>query len=216
MGRFELARAGVWADRIRSQPQWDKARPWHYINVPDGVPVREARRAKGGDVLSAIKRFSRELRDEDRPPGQRQEALNFLVHFVADLHQPLHVGRQSDLGGNRVNVRVGDRVSNLHRYWDSLVLLPALDNPRAYARRLLAELDPQAAAGWRELDPYAWAEESMALRPAVYDFMRPERSMEPVVLDAVYQGRALEIIDQRLLQAGIRVAASLDAVFCNP
>lgn len=215
MGRFELATAGIWADRIRSRPDWRHASPWHFINVPDGVAVRDARRVRNGDVLWAIEHFQAQLHDFALPVEQRREALQFLVHFVADLHQPLHVGRRQDLGGNRVNVTVDGTLTNLHRYWDTLVLTPVLDNPRSYALRLELRLREADAEAWRVLDPYEWAQESMDLREAVYAFERPARGFEPVPLSAAYQARALEITERRLLQAGVRVAASLDEVYCT-
>jgi len=207
-----LAEAGVWADQIRSNPAWDVARPWHYINIPDGVLITAATRQGSGDVLTAIDRFTAELQDTSLPDKKRLQALNFLVHFVADVHQPLHVGRRDDRGGNRVKIRFNGKKSNLHSYWDSGVLDGVALSSAVYAARLVAAsgdmvVDRQVS------DPQVWAAESQALRPAVYDLGSPDKSGR-VLLNAHYQGRALKIVNLRMAQAGIRLAGQLNSIWC--
>ena len=211
---YSLAEAGVWADRIRGNADWDIARPWHYINVPDGMDPMQVERPAKGDVLSAI-----ELQQEDLEYGlnlarAERQALRFLIHFIADVHQPLHVGRQEDLGGNTVKVRSAQtrRTSNLHRYWDSDVLANVAD-PRAYAAGLLARAEPELA-GWQPGELADWARESAEFRPLVYEFV-PAETGGPVMLDAEYQRRALQIADQRLALAGLRLASELDSLYCS-
>jgi len=212
MPEYSLAEAGVWADKIRGYPDWAYTKPWHYINVPDGVPLSAASRATAGDVLAAINQFNAELGDADLTDMQRLKAFYFLVHFVADVHQPLHVGRQSDLGGNRVDVRVNDRKMNLHSYWDSYVLDDLEDSTADYGL-LLATRSAPAVAAWQDSEPRDWVVESQDLRPEVYDFAAPAESGRPN-LDEFYQARAREIVDLRLAQAGIRLAAMLNNVWC--
>jgi hypothetical protein len=220
---YSLAEAGLWADKIRGYSQWDYAKPWHYMNVPDGVALADARRSSKGDVLAAIQEMDRRLDDaalnnKERDIKEQAQALRFLVHFIADIHQPLHVGRRDDLGGNKVTVRFepapGKRLkkSNLHRYWDSDVLNMAVENPQAYAADLMTRMPPDLA-DWQPGDPLDWAAESMAFRAEVYNFQMGEGAA-PAFLDAAYRARALEILDQRLVLAGLRLAATLDAHYC--
>jgi hypothetical protein len=207
-----LADAGVWADQIRSNPAWDAARPWHYINVPDGVLITAATRQSSGDVLTAIDRFIAELQDTSLPDEQRQLAFNFLVHFVADVHQPLHVGRRADRGGNTVKIRFNQEKSNLHSYWDSGVLDSVSLGSALYAARLVAASGDMRVE--RQVsDPLVWAAESMALRPEVYALGAPDKSGR-VLLNAHYQGRALKIVNLRMAQAGIRLAGQLNSIWC--
>jgi hypothetical protein len=216
---YSLGEAGLWADKIRGYSQWDYAKPWHYMNVPDGVAIDDARRRPEGDVLSAIAEMNRRLDDPTLDAKERAAAFRFLVHFVADIHQPLHVGRRGDLGGNKIKVFYeparGKRPkkSNLHRYWDSDVLNLMVENPQAYAAELMVRGGPDLA-DWQPGKPADWAAESMKLRPEVYDFPPGDRGA-PVRLDAAYRARTLEILDQRLLLAGLRLAASLDAHYCD-
>ncbi|MCP4831457.1 MAG: S1/P1 nuclease [Gammaproteobacteria bacterium] len=219
---YSLAEVGLWADKIRGYSQWDYAKPWHYLNVPDGVAIKDAQRSAKGDVLAAIKDMDRRLDDpalNDKQALKEQVyALRFLVHFIADIHQPLHVGRRDDLGGNKVTVYFeaapGKRLrkTNLHRYWDSEVLNMAVLNPQAYARDLVTRMQPDLAE-WQPGEPEDWAAESMAFRGEVYNFQVGEGDV-PTRLDAAYRARALEILDQRLVLAGLRLATILDAHYC--
>ncbi|HET7132940.1 MAG TPA: S1/P1 nuclease, partial [Gammaproteobacteria bacterium] len=163
-----------------------------------------------GDVLEAIARFRIELADRALPAGERLDALRFLVHFVVDVHQPLHVGRADDRGGNGVDVRYAGTVVNLHRFWDTDVIWLRGLSPRRYARMLAPRIDAAAAGG----APRDWAAESLALRSTVYDFPAG-RGARPVALDAKYIGRAQRVIEERLVRAGGRLAATLNAVFCG-
>jgi hypothetical protein len=215
---YTLGETGLWADKIRGYSQWDYAKPWHYMNVPDGVAIAAASRRPEGDVLFAIGEMQQHLADPQLDDNEHAEALRFLVHFVADIHQPLHVGRRDDLGGNKVKVSyepaAGQRwkKSNLHKYWDSGALNSAVENPSAYAAELLAAMEPDLAE-WQPGSPADWAAESMKLRPEVYNFPPGGRGT-PVRLDAAYRARTLEILDQRLLLAGLRLAATLNQQYC--
>jgi hypothetical protein len=155
-------------------------------------------------VLQAIPRFSRILSDTSRPRRERAEALRFLVHFVVDIHQPLHVGRESDRGGNTIELVFEGEATNLHRFWDTNVI--ELENLLAaqYADVLRARMQTNAAAA-AELDPLVWAEESFALRTTVYDF-----TIGPQGLDADYIERARDITRRRLAEAALRLAATLN------
>jgi len=209
---YSLAEAGVWADRIRGNADWDIARPWHYLNVSDGVRLSEAQRSGAGDVLSALGHFRVELAGKSLPEQQRREAFYFLVHFVGDVHQPLHVGRRSDRGGNKVNVLVNGRSSNLHSYWDRRVLDGVLRSPVAYAAQLAAR-NQLFVARWQATEPAVWAVESQAFRREVYNFGQPDGKGR-YILSPAYQVRALEITDFRMAQAGVRLAGVLNDIWC--
>jgi hypothetical protein len=193
------------------------AGPWHYINVPDGETIQRVERSDNGDVLQAIARFHAELADPAVPERYRAEALRFLVHFIADLHQPLHVGREQDRGGNRIAVLLGGDRSNLHRLWDAQALLKADRRTRRYrvrdqtqAIRALTAPDVARLQATAVLD---WAAESKHLRPYVYATV--PRGADTFRPDADYLARAREISMLRLSQAGVRVAGVLNGLFCT-
>jgi hypothetical protein len=204
-----LAALGLWADRIRADPTRRETAPWHYINIDDGASLRGFRHAPEGDVLEAIVRFERVLADRTRPDRVRAEALKFLAHFIVDIHQPLHVGRAADRGGNTIEFRLRGRATNLHQVWDSAAIEAANLSVSRYARALRPEMATLAAAG-SALDPLTWAEESFALRGAVYAFEARDGE-----LDAAYVQRAATITRRRLAQAALRLAGTLNALFCG-
>jgi hypothetical protein len=209
-----LAEAGTWPDRIRRLPEWQHTRPWHYINVSDrGSVAREARR-NPDNVLAALARFEAELGDTSLGDRRRGEALRFVAHFVADIHQPLHVGRAADRGGNEIPVLIGKRRTNLHAVWDAeLLRIPGSRGSRDWARR-----QPLAGVAdvrdWQRALPLDWARESQALRPRVYAFDRDGQG--PYALSSGYLDGARALVAERLEAAGIRLAGRLNAAFAGP
>jgi len=204
-GGRSLVGLGAWADRVRGESRWAHTAPWHYLNVPDGQSVAATVAATSDHVVWAIERFAAELENPDLGTRQRGDLLRFFVHFVVDVHQPLHVGRADDRGGNDVSLVVDGRPTNLHRLWDTGVLVRG---PRSAAR-----LDADVAAYARTLGrpvastPSEWAEESRALLGVVYalDGEPSER----------YLRDARALLVQRLAQAGVRLAARLNEIFCT-
>lgn len=115
-----------WADQIKSKPAWRHTKPWHYIEIGDQQRLETMVREPRGDILRALTSSEMLLRDATIDRRSRWQALAFTVHFVADLHQPLHVGNGTDRGGNQVSVIwLGDGntplKTNLHRVWDGLL-----------------------------------------------------------------------------------------------
>jgi hypothetical protein len=220
-GGESLAELGAWADQIRDEPKWKSSRPWHYMNIADppaGAGLAEAREQidkfvhpHEGDVLEALARFSKVLADAGKPRDQRAEALRFVVHFVVDIHQPLHVGRASDHGGNDVQVRFRNKGPvSLHHFWDTDVL------PSSSSAKFEQRLEKQLAAlpAQRGNDPPAeWAAESLALRAMVYGF-RTESNGE-ATLDDGYVRSAQKTADEQLVRAAARLAATLNMMFCG-
>ena len=115
-----LADIATWADEQREVPG---SGPWHYVNVPLSEPRYDPKFCQpGGCVVSKVEDFKRVLFAPKVSRADKQEALKFLVHFIEDLHQPLHVGDTGSRGGNLVQVRFFDVGSNLHRVWDSQII----------------------------------------------------------------------------------------------
>jgi len=204
-----LADAGLWADTIRRQPGWEHTRPWHFINVTDRGSVARAARKGPDNVLAALARFEQDLGDKTLATSQRGTALRFVVHFVVDIHQPLHVGRAEDRGGNLVPVVVGGRETNLHALWDGEPLrLPGGPGPRDRARALPGP-PPDQAARWQAASPVDWARESQALRRHVYG---AGLGPGPAALSTAYLDEARSTVDRRLVQAGVRLAGRLNSL----
>ena len=111
-----LADISTWADEVRSSRP--NTGPRHYVNIPRGAFGYNAQRdCRGGCVVSIIEQSLRLLQDTAKGWTVRQEALKWVVHLVADLHQPLHA-IADDRGGNDVLVQFNGHQTNLHRLWD--------------------------------------------------------------------------------------------------
>lgn len=201
-----LGELGLWADRIRGEARWREAAPWHYVNVDrtlDGLV-----HPPEGDVLWAIEHFGAELGRPELPRAERAIALRFLVHFIVDVHQPLHVGLASDRGGNLIDVRYGRTRTNLHSFWDSDAIELTGRDVGAYVRSIGARAGREYArsGATTALD---WARESLALRASVYRF-------DPATgrLTDRYLRVAQDITQTQLIRAAARLAVTLNRVFC--
>jgi hypothetical protein len=210
-GEPEPTLAGVadWADDLRgSDPALaQRTGRWHYVNFPHGdcqyTPPRDC--PDGNCVVAAINRSFLALSDRRRSDGERRDALKFLVHFVADVHQPLHAGYGDDRGGNLFQLNVDGNGSNLHAAWDSGILQTRHLDAGAYAAQLhsLPPLphDPTLASNRPAAD---WAEESCRLvqAPTFY----PARH----AVDQAWLQAQRPLAEQRLRLAGSRLAALLN------
>ncbi|KAG5651804.1 hypothetical protein H0H81_007325 [Sphagnurus paluster] len=140
-----LAPIASWADRVRFRMRWSG--PLHYVGgVTDHPPQTCAFPGDGGwagerrhNVLSAVRNVTDIVEawgDGDRKLDDANEATKFLVHFLGDMHMPLHLtGRER--GGNNVKVKFGGRVTNLHGLWDNLLIAKAIrETPRNYTKPL--------------------------------------------------------------------------------
>jgi hypothetical protein len=156
-------------------------------------------------VVAAIGKYSAILANRRNSPAERAEALAFVVHFVGDVHQPLHAGYRHDAGGNDYQVRWHGRGTNLHRVWDSLMLDGTHLSAAQYARKLQAESTSLATGG----TPAEWAEESCRIDR--------DRDVYPSsrFIDQAYVQRELPIAERRLRQAGVRLAALLNRDLAN-
>src|SRR5436305_12076598 len=111
-----------WADQIRrSRPETG---PWHYVDIPIDRPHLDlARDCPNNDcIIGKIEEFAKALKDPDMTPENQREALMFIIHFVGDMHQPLHCATNQDKGGNEVMTEFFGIPMNLHSAWDSGLL----------------------------------------------------------------------------------------------
>ncbi len=200
-----LADAATWADEIRSDPNWEHAAPWHYVNIADGETYETSRKDPRGDVIEAIARFRGALLNARSSRRQKAEAVRFLAHFVGDIHQPLHVGRKQDLGGNSIKVRWYGRDSNLHRVWDSDLIRQMGLSSKQLAVSLGREAR-RSADQWLRDGVLDWVGESLRYRAQIYDFRGGN-------LGKAYFERHRAMVRQRLQQAGVRLAALFDGIF---
>lgn len=202
-----LADIAGWADRARDQPAYAWSKPLHYVNLADDCRYRPRRDCPDGDcVVGAIERFAAELADRTLPRARRAEALKWLVHFVGDLHQPLHAGFARDLGGNRYQLQLDGKGTNLHAVWDRSILAHRGIGLAEHLQRLATLPLPVAGS----LDAAQWAEATcrIILEHSIY----PDRRR----IDATYLERQLPIAETQLVLAGTRLAALIERALGTP
>jgi len=198
-----LADIAGWADDIRADPAFRWTGPLHYVNLPRGrceyLPARDC--PSGNCVVGAIERFHKALANRSLPRAERAQALKFLVHFIADVHQPLHAGFADDLGGNRYQISFDGRGTNLHAIWDGDVLKSRRLSEAAYVAELARGRMPAAGP----LQAGAWAEASCRLIASAEVYPRGHK------LGRDYLERQRPFAEQQIRLAAVRLAALLEA-----
>ncbi len=188
-----LADGSTWPDDVRNER---KNGPWHYIDIPRGAPRHPLEEYCGaqGCVTKAIAEQWAVLKDSHAEPRKRAEALRYVVHFVADLHMPLHASNNNDLGGNCVPVhylrrrprQTHDSFSpNLHAIWDTAILERDMEgaDPAEFADYLeqsfSSELKQWQKAGIH-IEDWTWESHDLA-ESVVYGELKPQVPVEPPV-----------------------------------
>lgn len=113
-----LAFVSTYADEIKSDRAYSKYYPWHYVNMGLDETYEEAEKNPKGDLVTGIATCISVLKDDKSTDEEKVFHLKLLVHFIGDLHQPLHIGRSEDKGGNSIQLQWFGRGTNLHRVWD--------------------------------------------------------------------------------------------------
>ncbi|HWC99072.1 MAG TPA: S1/P1 nuclease [Candidatus Sulfopaludibacter sp.] len=207
-----MASISSWADQVRRERP--KTAPWHYIDIPIDRPRMDlARDCPNADcVVMQIAVERSVLQDPAATPLQHREALMFLIHFIGDMHQPLHCSDNKDKGGNNVHVVLFDRPGNLHGTWDSGIL-----NRMPKEEALFPVLLKDAAKNRKKFSKGSvedWAEQShQSAQQVVYGNLPhvPEGTPEP--LGADYEKQAAPLIRLQLEKAGDRLARVLNDTF---
>ncbi|MEO5595806.1 MAG: S1/P1 nuclease [Lysobacteraceae bacterium] len=232
-GEADPTLAGVanWADTLRNDDpaRFKQTRRWHYMDFPrdEDCTYVAPRDCPGGNcMVDAIHAQQQVLANPQQSRQARIEALKFLVHFVGDVHQPLHAGYKADRGGNdfQISLRTaiapekyarekyidGVQGTNLHSVWDFYILAEHSGDARRYADELAARrrFMPDLHAGSR--NPADWAMESCRIvrRDALYPSSHK--------MDSAYLDKMRPIAEWRVIQAGDRLAQLLNDTLAVP
>jgi hypothetical protein len=227
----DMASEAVWADVYRGAGHKETVQ-WHFVNIeldkPDlasacfNFPSLGGRAASEGPaddcITDKITEFAKALSNPATSPQERITALRYVLHFVGDIHQPLHAADNHDRGGNCVQLALGGpRTQNLHSYWDTGVVEALGTDPVATSRRLVAAIKPEQAKLWSSGGPKAWAAESFDVaRRSVYTIgSKPgcDGGQGPIPLPAGYADAAKVVVTEQLQKAGIRLALVLNSAF---
>jgi len=236
LGDNYLAQVANWPDYIMAESGGDFAKPWHYMTIqPDktlnDVINNNSTRTKIDDVHEGIELMLAILRGESEARQQMTElmqkkkvkplagsldatALAFLIHFIGDVHQPMHVGKNRDQGGNRITVLYFGERKNLHSVWDSSIIEQEKLSYTEFAA--FANIHFRSQKTECEDDSLStWINESVALRERIYNTLYDNTDRETGLpsLSWDYQHDFLPIVEERLAAAGYRAAALLNKVY---
>ncbi len=209
LGTETLARVGTWADEIRSDPKWKHASPWHYVTIEDGETYASSKKNPRGDAIEAVKRFVATLRSPSATKQEKTIALKWIVHLIGDLHQPLHVGRGKDRGGNTIQTKWFGESVKLHAVWDSKLIDSTELSFSELAEFINKPTDKQVKT-WQDSEVLDWVQESIDYREQVYTV--PGDSTND---SYKYAYKNLPLVKLRLTQAGVRLAGVLNSVFAD-
>jgi len=209
LGSESLEEASLWADQIAHSTRPETA-SWHYIDIPlrdSGIDLRREC-PQGQCVLAKTEEFLAVLGNPRPGREARSQALKFVVHFVADLHQPLHCEDHHDKGGNTQAVIFEGHPDNLHWVWDTGLVQEINRDPRSLAAELESEITDSERAAWQAGSVESWVLASHRLAQTVA--YRRGWGFGTPVLGPGYDTRAEAIIRIQLEKAAVRLAFLLN------
>jgi hypothetical protein len=228
-----IDREATWADRYRdsdrntTKEHYNQTRSWHYVNLElDGPDLTTAcygrpplpkdtvaSRGPADDcIVDKIDQFAAELANASTEPQERRLALEFLLHFVGDLHQPLHSSDDHDRGGNQKFVTApGIAPNNLHHYWDDEFVARLGGDETAVSDQLIAGITDAQRVQWSAGNAADWALETFGIaKQHTYGLLPPPDSPNHYELSAAYVADATRVTREQLSKAGVRLAAVLN------
>tara|TARA_X000001036_G_scaffold19675_1_gene16519 strand:- start:7947 stop:8717 length:771 start_codon:yes stop_codon:yes gene_type:complete len=206
-----LVNASTFADDIKSDSRYDKYYDWHFLNMELDDEYEEIIPSDKGDVYLAINQCIDIIESDSASDSDKSFYLKLLVHFVGDLHQPLHIGRYEDRGANRIYVKWFGRNSNLHRVWDSEMIN---SHNMSYSELALNLPNPdfliltEKAKDFERNDILNWVDEIHEYTNKIYRDVSIDDK-----LGYEYQYKNFGTVKDLLLIGGIRLSKILNYLF---
>jgi len=204
-----MADVSTWADDHRN-PTTGK---WHFLNLPLGLNHQQfvdfVNQQSNDNVYGAILKEEAILKDQASTPDQKNSALKYLIHLVGDAHQPMHISRAEDKGGNTIQVRFDNAGTNLHSLWDSKLIDYEGLSEEQISKQYDWANDAQIKK-WQAASPIEWLWESYRISSELYADIKPGQQ-----IDEAYYKKYIQTIHLRIDQAGIRLAGELNRLLNN-
>lgn len=216
LGGHSIVYYSNWLDNASHTPEYAYSKTWHYKNIDPDETFESAKLNPDGDIVSALESNISILSDTTIDDKERSLALKMVIHFLGDIHQPMHLGRAKDLGGNRRSIRFFRNDSNLHSVWDSKLV--EAGHKWSYTE-WQQQIDRAAPAEEMEITslttPTEWARETYELARSVYD-----QTPENYNVEYTYIAKWTPVVESQFLKGGLRLAMvlnkSLSQVNANP
>lgn len=213
LGNTPMAYYANWPDEIKSDTlkTWQKTFQWHYIDFPEGLSFQDfsykLKNYPTENLYSAIQKCQGTIKDKTASEKDKKIALVFLIHIMGDLEQPLHVGREEDLGGNKIKIQWFSKPTNLHALWDSKLIDYYKYSYTEYASVLdvCSKKQNQTLAEGSLED---WIYDSYLLSTRIYSELG---SYKEFGYEYAYYNKG--ILETQLLKGGLRLAKLLNTLF---
>lgn len=202
-----LAFVSTFADDIKADRAYKEFSAWHYVNFPADKKYTEVEPSPHGDIVVGIQKCIAVVKDENSTEEDKKFYLKFLVHLLGDLHQPMHVGRAEDKGGNDIQLQWFGRGTNLHRVWDSNMIDDYGMSFTEIANNLPV-LSKNETKKIQEGDVFDWVEESKGLANDVYGSVEVGEK-----LGYQYSYKYWSLVETQLQKGGLRLAKVLNDIF---
>ena len=212
LGTETIAMASNWADFIKSDSAYDYIYSWHFINLDSGLTAAQVKsflqKDTATDVYTKTNFLVKELKNKQLSMEKKRMYLKLLIHFVGDIHQPLHVGRKDDLGGNRIKVLWFSTPTNLHAVWDEQLINFQQLSYTEYTNAINHTTTRQRLS-WQKQTISEWINESYQIAQTLYsEVKQPDQK-----LGYRYNYDHIETLNDRLVKAGVRLAGLLNELF---
>lgn len=202
-----LAFVSTYADEIKSDRAYRSYSPWHYVNMRLDETYEDSEKNPKGDLVTGINTCISVLKDKKSTKADKIFHLKMLVHFIGDLHQPMHIGRKEDKGGNDIQVRWFGRGTNLHSVWDSKMIddynmsyTDLANNVEALSRKQITYIAEGSVVDW--------VNEVHQITNDVYNSVKVGENLK-----YRYSYDHFGIVRQQLQKGGIRLASVLNDIF---
>lgn len=197
-----------WLDNASHTPEYAYTKTWHYKNIDPDETFENAPVLETGDVITAIYDQAAILQDNDSDTDKAL-ALKILVHLMGDIHQPMHMGRRMDRGGNNVKLKFFYNNSNLHSIWDSKVLESGHNWAFTEWQQQIDRATPDEQAEiLNDGTPEKWGKECHEIASRIYEATPPDS-----MLSYDYVSEWTPVIEMQLLRGGLRLADVLNSIY---
>ena len=195
-----------WLDNASHTPEYAYSKTWHYKNIDAGENYENVAINEDGDIVKALEDNIKILGDKMASKEEKALALKMVVHFLGDIHQPLHMGHASDLGGNRVHVKYFKSPTNLHTVWDSRLVESAHKwSYTEWQQQIDRASEAETRAILDAVTPEDWARETLCIVREIY-----KKTPQDTNIEYDYIAEWTPVIERQLLKGGLRLAKILN------
>jgi len=211
LGTESIAMSSNWADFIKSDSSYNYLSSWHYVDIDSGLTKSEVKKYlqkdTATDLYTKLNFVITQLKNKQLSTDKKKMYLKLLIHFVGDAHQPLHVGHLQDQGGNKIKLTWFGAPTNFHRMWDDELIDYQQLSYTEYTNVINHTTAKQRAA-WQKQPISDWIIESYEVAQQLYTDIQPDQK-----LSYRYNFDHIQILNERLLRGGVRLAGLLNELF---